>query len=174
MPVHWISALLSLVLLVACAPTLDWREVRPDATGLALWLPCKPASHARELMVAGRKVTLTLHACNAGGVTWALAHADMRDPATIGAALRALRAAAAQNVGAPSSTSLRPLPISGQTPQAESGLIELAGRLPDGSAIRAQVAVFSRGTQVFQATAMGAHLDAEAAQTFLSSIRWPS
>lgn len=174
MPVQWISASLSLVLLVACAPTLDWREVRPDATGLALWLPCKPASHARELAVAGRKVTLTLHACSAGGVTWALAHADMRDPAAIGDALRALRAAAVQNVGGSSSSPVRPLPISGQTPQAESGVVTLTGRLPDGSAVRAQVAVFSRGTQVFQATAMGAGLDDEAAQTFLSSLRWPS
>jgi len=32
----------AMALLAACSPTLNWREVRPEGTRLALLLPCKP------------------------------------------------------------------------------------------------------------------------------------
>ena len=43
----------------ACTPTLDWREVRPEASGLVALFPCKPDRHARRA-VAGVCGRLTL------------------------------------------------------------------------------------------------------------------
>ena len=32
----------SLLVLAACNPVFNWREVRPEGTALSLLLPCKP------------------------------------------------------------------------------------------------------------------------------------
>ena len=82
--------------MLACAPALDWREVRPAGSGITLLFPCKPDSHARQVQLGPHSVRLELHACTAAGTTWALAFADMGDPARVGPAL----AGVAQRCGA--------------------------------------------------------------------------
>ena len=158
------------LVLAGCTPALDWREVRPEGASVALSLPCKPSVFARKVALAESVVELSLHACSASGVTWALAHADMGDPAKVTAALRELRQSAAANLGA----ALPPLAAMappGATPNAESGRSVLEGRLPDGRQVGELVLVFARGTRVFQATAVGDRVPVEAADTFASSIR---
>lgn len=157
-------------LLTACTPTLDWREVRPEGSGMTLLLPCKPESHARQVSLAQRQVRLVLVACAAGASTWALAFADMADPTAVGPALRELAASAAGNLGAAGPRTLD-LKVVGATPNALSQRIEVRGRLPDGRAVTAQLAVFARGTRVFQATVLGAMPDAQALETFFDSLR---
>jgi hypothetical protein len=157
-------------LMLACSPALDWREVRPAGSGITALFPCKPDSHARQLKLGPDPVRLELHACKAMGVTWALAFADMGDPARVGPALVELRTAAANNLAASEPTSL-PLKVDGATPNAASQRIQFHGRMPDGRAVIEQVAVFAKGTRVFQAIALGDSLDAEAADSFFGSLR---
>jgi hypothetical protein len=157
-------------LVVGCSPALDWRETRPEGAGLVLLLPCKPSSYARNVRLTGQAVQLSLHACSADGLTWALAFADIGDPARTSAALGELKASAMANLGATTSTPL-PFEMAGETPNTASGRLEIAGQLPDGKAVREQVAVFSKGTQVFQATVVGANLPAEAVEMFFGGIR---
>jgi hypothetical protein len=115
---------------------------------------------------------LTLYACTAGGVTWALAYADVIDPALVTMTLRELRATAAANLGAGPEAPLA-WRIAGATPNPESGRFELVGRLPDGQPVRAQFAVYARATTVFQATALGERLDAESLDAFFAGLRLP-
>jgi hypothetical protein len=157
----------------ACAPALDWRELRPEGSGLQLMLPCRPTTQARSVMLAGRSVKFSLVACSAGAQTWALAFADVGDPALVAAALEELRTSAARNLGAQAHAA-RPLDVPGATPNAGSLRFAVDGRLPDGSAVQEQAAVFVRGTRVFQATAVGAQLGADAVDTFFGSLRFPS
>lgn len=157
-------------LLAACAPALDWRELRPEGSGLVLLMPCKPERQARQVSLASTQVRLELHACSAGGITWGVAHADVGDPARVGAALDELRASAARNLGAAQATAL-PLKVEGATPNASSQRVQLAGHMPDGRAAVEQTAVFVKGTRVFQAVALGQALDAEAVDTFFASLR---
>jgi len=159
-------------LLAACAPALDWRDVRPSGSGVTLLMPCKPVMQERSVRLAGSPVRLSLQACTADGQTWGIAHADVADPARVGAALGELRASAANNVtgGAPETM---PLQVPGATPQAASGRVRFEGRLPDGRRVQMQLAVFAQGTRVFQATVLGESLPAEAVQTFFESIRFP-
>jgi hypothetical protein len=51
--------------------------------------------------------------------------------------------------------------------------MELRGRLPDGRPVLERVAMFSKGTRVYQATMFGAALDAEASETFFGGLRLP-
>lgn len=166
--------LLAVFSLAGCAPAHDWREVRPEGSGgLVLMLPCRPDTQSREVTLAGRKLKLTLAACSAGGQTWALAFGDVADPAAVGPALDELRVSAARNLGAmPPSTT--PLSVPGATPNAGNTRFAIEGKLPDGSAVQEQAAVFTRGTLVFQATAVGPKLPAEAADTFFAGLRFPS
>lgn len=159
------------LLLAACAPALDWRDVRPEGSGVTLLMPCKPVTQERRLPLAGAVVRLALHACNADGQTWGLAHADVEDPARVPEALAELRAAAAANVDGGAVARL-PLQVPGATPQPASERVRFSGHLPDGRPVQAQLAVFARGTRVYQATALGQHLPDEAAETFFGSIRF--
>jgi len=166
-------ALVTALALAACSPALDWREVRPEGTGLTLLLPCRPSQQVRTVALAGRDVRLALVACSAGGQTWAVAFADVGDPAAVGPALDGLRRAAARNLGAADAGS-QALSVPGATPNAASARLALAGRLPDGAAVQEQVALFTRGTFVFQATVVGPALPADAVDTFFGGLRFAS
>ncbi|MBX3645442.1 MAG: hypothetical protein KF720_20470 [Rubrivivax sp.] len=158
------------VLLTGCAPTLDWRELRPEGSGLAVLMPCKPDSQARPVSLASTQVRMQLHACSAGGVTWGVAFADIGDPARVGAALEELRASAARNLGGAETAAL-PLQIPGATPNPASRRVQVSGRMPDGRAVVEQTAVFAKGTRVFQAVALGTKLEPEAVATFFGGLR---
>jgi len=157
-------------LLLGCTPALDWRELRPADSGLTVLFPCKPTSQARQVSLGPDVVRLELHACTAAGITWAVAFADMQHPARVGPALAELRMAAASNLSAAPAQSL-PLKIEGATPNPESQRVQFQGRMPDGRAVTEQVAVFAKGTRVFQAVALGEKIDTEAADSFFGSLR---
>jgi hypothetical protein len=160
----------TMLLLTACAPAMNWREVRTDVQGAAMLFPCKPSSFARMVRLGQEQVRMTLQACDADGATWGFAWADVGDPARVPAALRALRQSAADNLSATPGEAL-PLRVPGATPQPESLRQTLSGRAPDGKPLSGQIAVFSRGTVVFQATMLGRPTDEESASTFFSSLR---
>jgi hypothetical protein len=157
--------------MLACTPTLDWRDVRPADCGLLLQFPCRPSAHERSLLLAGGLVRLSLYACNAGGQTWALSTADVGDPARVGATLGELRRSTAANVQAKEDRTL-PLGVTGATPVEGAVRVLLSGHRPDGRAVKMQMALFAHGTRVFQATALGERAPGEAAETFFSSLRF--
>ena len=152
--------LLGLLGLAACAPALDWREVRLGDSGLSALFPCKPLSQTRRVRLGPDPVRLELHACTADTATWAVAFAALRD-------------AAALNFSA-SSTQPRALQVEGATPNPASQRVQLQGRLPDGRALSAGLAVFAKGTRVFQATVVSHQRDpdAEAIDGFFANLRF--
>lgn len=170
-PLALIGVLALASAMTACTPTLDWRDVRPAGAGLQALFPCKPAVGARRLALAGVDVEMTLYACTAGGGTFAVGFADVGEPQRVDPALAQLWAAAAHNIGASGSHAAAPLRVEGMTPQARSGRQAFAGRLGDGQPVQEQVAVFSRGTRVFQATMVSPKLDVEAVETFFGALR---
>jgi hypothetical protein len=155
----------------ACTPTLDWRDVRPEGSGLQALFPCKPDGHARHLALAGAAVELTLFACTAGGSTYAVAFADLGQPQLVEPALAELMAAAARNIDAKGTPVIVPLHVAGMTPNFRAGQQAFSGRLADGLAIEEEVAVFARGTRVYQATMVGARLEAQAIEMFFGALR---
>ena len=158
------------IAMVACAPALDWREVRPGGSAVRLMLPCKPASHARTVTLADRRVEMSMYACSAGDVTYALAFADMADPAAVTPALQELARSARDNLGASAPAASSVLSVPGMTPNAQSAQWRIDGRLPDGRAVQEQMVLFAHGTRVHQATMVGARIDADASETFFSSL----
>jgi hypothetical protein len=154
----------------ACAPALNWREVRPEGSGVRALFPCKPTREARRLRLAGAEVEMTLHACSAAGATWALAHVDVADPVRVTPALRELAAAASRNVDARNAASA-PLAVAGMTPNSEAQHLQFRGARPDGRPVSIQAAVFAYGTRVYQATVVSPPAEAGAVQTFFQGLR---
>ncbi|MEO5735681.1 MAG: hypothetical protein ABIN96_04240 [Rubrivivax sp.] len=166
------SMLALLLLLPACSPALNWRDVRPVGTALQLQMPCRPNLQARTVSLGGQPVRLQLLVCDADGRTWALATASVAESGAVDAALQALRAAALANIGADASVAIsRPLQVPGATPQVAAAHLDARGRLPDGQSVQIQAAVFADGSQVHQATALGPALPAAETRIFFDSLR---
>ena len=155
--------------LVACAPALDWREARLDDGRVAMLFPCRPDRHERTVRLDGDAVRMQMHSCNAGGATYSLAATDAADPARVAPLLAAWRASAAANIGG--IPAIEPLAISGTTPNPQSALLRIEGRLPDGRRVVEQAAFFVKGMRLYQAAAIGESIDAESARTFFDAIR---
>lgn len=167
------AARLSLALALVgggCAPALDWREVHPADSGVAAMFPCKPASQARKVQLGEHALRLELHVCAAGGATWALAFADVGEPAQVTPVLDALRQAAVANLDAAASSS-GAFAVAGATPNRSSLQVSLSGRAPDGRERQERLGLFTKGLRVYQATVLGERIDTEAAATFFGGLR---
>ncbi len=165
-----LSALLLGAIGAACAPALDWREVRPAGTAVRALLPCKATGTTRTVTLAGETVRVAMLACKADAWTWAIATADVSDPARVGSALRALGDSTVANVRG-HVVSRAPVAVPGATPHDAQAVVQVSGRFPEGAATNVQFVVFSHGTQVFQAIVMGEPLAGSAAEPFFDSLR---
>lgn len=154
----------------ACAPALDWREVRPDAAGLVMLMPCKPEQRTRRLALAGRQVQMQVLGCTAEGTTWGLSTADLTDPTLVGPALAELRAARLRNLDG-TETAVQASQVGGMTPQAQAVRSSIAGKRPDGTPVADQSLLFARGTRVFHAAALGGQPSAQAIETFFEGLK---
>ena len=71
------AGLAALLALAACSPAFNWREVRPENTRFSLLLPCKPDKAQKVVPLGGQATTLSMLGCDADGVTFAVAVADV-------------------------------------------------------------------------------------------------
>lgn len=156
--------------LAGCSPALDWREVRVPGSQVLALMPCRPAEQQRQIPLAGAPTTVTLQACSAGGLTWALVSADVADPARTGSALDELRTSSARNLLTAASAGIAFAPP-GSTPNSGSRRARLVGTTPDGSAAQMELVVFSHGTRVFQGTVLGEKVETESADAFFAGLR---
>jgi hypothetical protein len=157
--------------LAACSPALDWHSVPVPGTQLVAELPCRPGRFEREVTVAGLPLKLYMLSCEAGGVTYGVATAEVGDPARVEAVLQALRdgaAAAIRSADSPAGA----LNMRGATPFSGNSSAHLHGRRPDGEEVEEAIRVFGRGTRVFQASAVGARLPEAALRPFEDGLHF--
>ncbi len=164
---------LALTGLVACSPTLDWRDTAAEGSGVVAMFPCRPDRHARTLELVGAKLKMEMLVCPAGGATYALSFVDVPEPARVTAALAELRLAALRNVRAEAFGS-SPSHIEGMTPNAEALRVAAAGRLPDGAAVQVRAVFFVKGLRVYQGSVIGADAAAETDEIFFNGFRFPA
>ena len=157
--------------LAACSPAFNWRTVRPEASALQALMPCKPDEARRDTPLGGAVTPLNMLSCEAGGATFAMAWADLGQAERVPAALVQWRAA--------SLISLKAAPEAARSwtrsvPGAErvEG-IDVQGIRHDGSATRAQVLYFARGSRVYQAAIYGSSVGPEEVSTFFEGLALP-
>lgn len=164
------AAVLLAAAVAACAPALDWRDVRPDDAALVALFPCKPERNTRRVMLAGSEVALQLLGCRADGTTWGLSTADLGDESRVSAALADLRGARSRNLAGRESGA-DPRQLAGMGPFDRALRFRVAGQRADGSELTEESLVFSHGTRVFHAAALGGTPSAEALESFFGGLR---
>jgi hypothetical protein len=157
--------------LSACTPAHDWRSVPLPGTQLLAELPCRPARFQRDVTLGNVPVKLFMLSCEAGGVTYGVASADVGDPARVDAVLVALRNGAGAALRS-AERRVAALNMDGATPFPGNCSVHLHGRRPDGETIDEAVRIFGRGTRVYQASAVGPTLPAIALKPFEDGLRF--
>jgi hypothetical protein len=162
---------LAVVLLTGCNPTLNWRETRIKDTALVALLPCNPDAGARTVPLGGRDVSLHMTGCDAGGATFAIAHATVASADAAPAVLSQWRKASLANMGAVSS---REVPLGGALSIGGIAPLRVAadGRRKDGSAVAMQGTWFAKDTQVFHAVVYAERISPQASEAFFSGLRF--
>lgn len=146
-----------MLLLAACQPALNWREVRPEGSDAVALFPCKPDVDQRTGM--------GLAHCKAGEREFALSWADLPDPTQADAALKAMPVALAAKLKLPLLAG-PPLNVPGMTPLPHAGQHSLSGQ---GGMTR--VAVFAHGGRVYQALMRTVSDDGSAWDSFVRGLR---
>jgi hypothetical protein len=159
------AAIAAAILLAACSPHFDWREVRGAEAPYTVLMPAKPASHVRQVNLGGTEVAMTMTAVDLDGALFAVGTATLPDAASAANALGAMKSALVRNIGgtvtrekatADGTTSTLDFEATG-APQERL----LAGHL------------VARDTRVYQVVAIGSakSLPREAIDTFLTSFK---
>lgn len=164
------------VFLSGCSPSLNWRDARPKGLDVLATFPCKPQQVTQQVALGGTSVGMSMTGCEAAGMTFALAHADMGSASRVGPALAQLRRDALANVVGRIIAS-RPVSIDHARADIADALdMDIAGRGPDGKPLKERVVLFAQDAQLYQATVLGADDDFkdDAARTFAASIRLPA
>ena len=158
--------------LCACTPALNWRETHPPDSAVTALFPCKPDHHIRRVTLAGAELAMQLSSCTAADSVYALSQIDVGQADRVTPVLLALREAAAQNIGGPT-TVQGPQPVPGMTPHPLAQWLGWRNAREGGSTIEAQAAFFTQGTHVYQATVVGKRLDAEAVDIYFAALKLP-
>ena len=162
-------SLLSAVVLCACSPTFNWREVRAEPTPLKAMLPCKPDKGMRTVPMAGRQVSLEVLGCEAGGATFAVLFADIGDASRLGEVLAQWKAATLSNLHSEAAQE-SPFQPPGALGLRQSLQVVASGRRADGRKVESRAAYFARGSHVFQAVIYSDKLEPQAADSFFSGL----
>lgn len=156
--------------LSACAPTFNWRELPIGSTALTALFPCKPQTVTRTVPIANEARDLAMRSCDAGGVTFAVAHAVLADPAQAPLVLAAWRASTLAGVRSD------PGSVSSEPPKGLPALPQLqvlrAGRAGgDAQAVSLLGVWFAKGGDVFAVFMMAPEIPADAAESFFAGLR---
>lgn len=167
----------ALLMLGACSPTFNWRELRPEGTPLQALMPCKPETATRAVPLDGGAPTeLHMHSCDTGGLTFALAWVELGDAARVPAALSGWRRA---SLGAVRVDPARVDEPAAQWNAAVPGATQTLGLAAQGTdhqgrPVQMRAVHFVRGTQVYQAAIYGPALnDAGVTSAFFDGLKLP-
>ncbi len=159
------------LLLAACSPTYNWRDVSSESAPFRAMFPDKPASHTRAIDLNGLKVNMTMTAAQVEGTTFAVGAAEAPDAARAEAALAAMKTALVNNIGATVTSEKARTVASGST---RSAAIDIDARgKRDGVPMRLVGHFESRDKRFYQVIVMGPEqsVSKENVDMFLSSFK---
>jgi hypothetical protein len=161
-----------ILLLCACTPTFNWRDVRlesVDGSTLKAALPCKPDTATRKQQLGGIQVDLSMMGCVANDTTFTLARIPVLDPLSAPKLLAAWQAGAVANMKAVATPTI-PVTVSGAATWPQAARVTLTGAVT-----QAQIIWFAKqsssGLTLYQAAMYGKQPNSEAMTTFFESLQ---
>ena len=158
------------LVLSACNPTFNWRDVRPDGSRLALLMPCKPDKAQKAVSMVGQATDLMVLSCDAGGATFGVAIADVKDAARATAALAQWQSATLSNMKAVANTPAAAIKLAGLT--STGVMVKATGQRANGQAVSSQAAYFAQDATVFQVVMYANTIAPDVAETFFSGLKF--
>jgi hypothetical protein len=87
------------LMLGACSPKFDWREIHSDAAPYIVAMPAKPSTFSRKINLDGTETVMTMTAAEVGDVTFAVGTAELPGAAQAQVSLAAMKTAMVNNIG---------------------------------------------------------------------------
>jgi hypothetical protein len=168
-PLSRTACLACALILIACSPKYNWREVRGTAAPFVVTLPAKPATHARTVNLDGTQVTMTMTGAEVDDVTFAVGSAELADPALAEKSLEAMKTAMVRNIGG--TIRHEETSAAGTTP-ATIDIEAIGAPAPNGRERLLLARFVAKGPHAYQAIVVGNEKDVsrEAADTFFASF----
>lgn len=173
--------LVAILLVAACAPKFDFREIRSADGEFVVMLPDRPQTVSRELDIEGHKVTMTMVSTGVGPSLFAVGVARLPAEALAtdqsDATLAWFRDGLVRNIGgqitAQEPAMLSATAAAGRSVRAGQS-VQARGRIgADGKAAQLAARLYLVDDRFYQVVAMGAgdELTPETLETFFSSFR---
>jgi hypothetical protein len=166
----------TLMMLWACTPALNWRDVRlesSDGSGLKAALPCKPDSATRKQQLGNIQVDLSMMGCRSNEspeTTFTVSRIPLSNPLDAPKVLAAWQAAAVSNLSAKTAPPITAANVSGAgawPPAVRATLM--------GATTQAHMMWFAKqtasGVTLYQAALYGKQPSNEAIATFFESLQ---
>lgn len=193
---HFIVTPATLMVLWACTPALNWREVRleaDDGSTLTALLPCKPDQATRTQVLGGERLNLSMLGCSTGGdsegTMFTLSRIPLKTAASAPQVLMAWQAAVALNLGEgsakrdqggrgrePAGTRVAPAtPVLGASAWPPAARVSITGKTASAEVLwfakqqGAEMVLYQAALYAQQRNTQP--LNAEAANTFFESLR---
>lgn len=167
--------MLGLLLLSACSPKYDWREIRSDNAPYVIALPTKPTTHTRDIDLKGIKVSMTMVASEVDGVTFAVGSAELPDATQAQISLAAMKTAMINNIGGTvKQEKVLPMPQSINAPGTVAFTeIEALGATANGQNRILFARFLAKEKRVYQLIVVGPEksISRDVATTFFSSFK---
>lgn len=161
----------AVLLLSACTPTYDWREVQGPDASYVVTLPSKPSSQSRSVELAGSRATMHMNVASAGGATFAVATARLANNDEALAALQAMKTALVKNING---KIVQEKAVAARTATETVELEALGPPAKQGDQPRRLIARFVIDNQrVFQLAVVGGEdsISRDAVDTFFTSFK---
>jgi hypothetical protein len=164
------------LILGACTPSFDWRNVVNDAGGFSVMFPAKPGLDQRNAKIAGQSLPMLMQSARVGDTSFAVGVVTLPtdDPALAAAVLNALKTGLAHNINIAPAT--HPVQIDVGTPgqQVPGAEFVASGTVADAHhehrVMHARFAV--RGAKVYEAVIVApVEPAAEQVDQFFGSLR---
>ena len=165
-----------ILLLCACTPTFNWRDVRfesADGSALKAALPCKPDNARRKQQLADVQVDFSMMGCKTADsgneITFTLSRIPLSNPLDTPKVLAAWQAAAMTNLG------VKNAPLLATTVSGAGAWPPAVKATLTGTATQAHMLWFAKqtatGVTLYQAALYGKQPSTEAITTFFESLQ---
>lgn len=140
--------------------------------GLTARLPCKPDRAQRAVQLGGQDLLLEMAGCEAAGGLFAISHIPLADATQSTALLAAWRSEALHNMQATAvqERAFEPALATGLR-ATHPVMVSAQGQRPDGSAVQAQLAWFSTGTDIFHVAVYAPRLNPDMTDILFSDLQ---
>ncbi|MFJ2986928.1 hypothetical protein ACIPF8_03610 [Collimonas sp. NPDC087041] len=162
----------AVLLLGACSPKFNWREVRGKDASYSVLLPAKPSTFARQIDLDGTQVTMTMTAAKVDDTVFAVGSASLPDAAKAQAALSAMKTALVKNING-TVKSEKASAVANAQGSSASVDVEAVGSTRDGNAEILYGHFVSQDKEIYQVIVMGPEkaVSRENAETFIASFK---